>query len=112
MIVAEGRAAVGSSTVSLPALIDLGLRFHTALYDATGNGILSDTMRSQWVNLRRILIRTVTTATYWRHVWQEHAQLLDAIISHDAPRAGALAARHTSAACLRLIEHHRRTTRE
>lgn len=101
-LVAEGRE--GASGPDVSAQLNLDLRFHTALYDALGNRILSDVMRSQWINMRRVMAATVTIAGYGRQIWDEHTAILDAIVAHDPDRAGALAADHTIAASRRLVE--------
>lgn len=103
----EALVAAGSEDACSPdvsAQINLDLRFHTALYDALGNRILSDVMRSQWINMRRVMAATVTIAGYSRQIWDEHTAILDAIMAHDPDRAGALAAAHTIAASRRLVE--------
>lgn len=101
-LVAAGREGACSPDVS--AQINLDLRFHTALYDALGNRILSDVMRSQWMNMRRVMAATVTIAGYSRQIWDEHTAILEAIIAQEPDRAGALAAAHTIAASHRLLE--------
>jgi DNA-binding GntR family transcriptional regulator len=107
-IVDAGRKATASDDLSVPAAIDLDLRFHTSLYDAVGNRILSDVMRGQWVNMRRVMAATFTVAGYPRQIWDEHAAILEAIIAHDGPRAGRLAAAHTRAASLLLVDRYSR----
>lgn len=107
-IVAAGRSAISSDDVSISTAIDLDLRFHTALYEAVGNRILCDVMRGQWINMRRVIAATLTLEGYARQIWDEHAAILDAIMSHDAARAGALSAAHTRTASARLIANHTR----
>ena len=101
-VVVAGRKA--ASAGDLRRLIELDLRFHTGLYDAAGTRVLSDVMRGQWAHIRRIMAATLTITGYPRQVWDEHAAILDAIESHDAGRAGALAAAHTKAASGVLID--------
>jgi len=102
-VVAAGRAAASDGDVSV--LIDLDLQFHTALYEAAGNRILSDVMRGQWVNMRRVMAATLTVVGYPLQIWAEHAAILDAIVAHDPPRAGALASAHTRTASVVLVEN-------
>jgi DNA-binding GntR family transcriptional regulator len=85
-------------------LIDLDLKFHVALYDALGNRILSDVMRGQWNNMRRVMSATLAISGYSRLIWDEHTAILDAIMQHDPDRAGSLASAHTRAASTRLLE--------
>lgn len=100
-LVAAGRE---SASTDAPGQMELDLRFHTALYDALGNRILSDVMRSQWMNMRRVIAATVAIAGYSHQIWDEHTAILEAIMAHDPGRAGRLAAAHTAAASVRLTE--------
>jgi DNA-binding GntR family transcriptional regulator len=100
-LVAAGSRA---STTDRAAQIDYDLRFHSALYDALGNRILSDVMRGQWINMRRGMAATTAIAGYSKQIWDEHAAILDAIVAQEPERAGALAAAHTIAASRRLID--------
>lgn len=101
-VVVAGRAAASAENLSL--LIELDSRFHTGLYDAVGNRVLSEVMRGQWAHVRRVMAATLTIAGYPRQVWDEHAAILDAVESHDADRAGRLSVAHTDAASAILIE--------
>lgn len=101
-IVTVGREAAARDDLS--AHIDLDLRFHTGLYDLLGNRILSDVMRGQWTNMRRVITATLTISGYPRQIWDEHTAILEAMEAHDAERAGSLAAAHTAAASVRLVE--------
>lgn len=109
VIVDAGRNATASDDLSVPGAIDLDLRFHTALYDAVGNRILSDVMRGQWINMWRVMAATFAVAGYPRQIWDEHGAILEAIMAHDTARAGRLAAAHTRAASLLLVEKYSRT---
>lgn len=107
-IVKTGLAATQAASPAVALLIDLDLRFHTALYEAAGNRILCDVMRSQWGNMQRVMAATLTVAGYPAQIWDEHAGILDAIMLHDAARAGAFAAAHTRSASLLLVERYSR----
>ena len=65
-VLIDGRDAVRSDDFSVSVAIDLDLRFHTALYDAVGNRILSDVMRGQWINMRRVMAATLPPSTATR----------------------------------------------
>jgi DNA-binding GntR family transcriptional regulator len=101
LLVAGRKAAAGGDQTQL---IDLDLKFHVALYDALGNRILSDVMRGQWNNMRRVMSATLAIAGYSRQIWDEHTAIVDAITQHDPDRAGSLASAHTRAASTRLLE--------
>lgn len=101
-IVKAGFEAVSSG--NLRRLTELDLQFHTALYDAVGNQVLSEVMRAQWIHFRRVMTATLAISGYPQQVWEEHAAILHAIEAHDPDRAGALAAEHTHAASVRLTK--------
>jgi DNA-binding GntR family transcriptional regulator len=94
-----------AATGELPRLIHLDLRFHTELYEAVGNRVLTEVMRQHWMHIRRLMAATLAIAGYPKQVWDEHSAILDAIEAHDADRAGMLAAAHTKAASARLLEN-------
>jgi DNA-binding GntR family transcriptional regulator len=100
-ITAEGHQAAPTGDVL--ELIDVDLRFHTGLYDAVGNHVLSEVMRGQWNHIRRVMGATLSLTGYSSHVWDEHDAILDAIAAHNAELAGTLARNHTSAACAALL---------
>ena len=92
-------------------MIELDLRFHTGLYEAVGNDVLTEVMRAQWAHIRRLMAVTLTATGYHEQVWEEHAEILSAIDRHDPERAGALSAAHTDSACANLIERLSHLTR-
>jgi DNA-binding GntR family transcriptional regulator len=100
-ITAEGHEAAPIGDVL--QLIDVDLRFHTGLYDAVGNQVLSEVMRGQWTHIRRVMGATLSLTGYRAHVWDEHDAILDAIAAHNAELAGTLARNHTAAACAALL---------
>jgi DNA-binding GntR family transcriptional regulator len=106
---AEVRGIVKAGNAAAPKndrarLIELDLRFHTGLYDAVGNRVLSQVMRGQWAHIRRVMAGTLAIEGYPRQVWQEHSAILEAIETHDVSLAGSRAAAHTEAAARRLIQ--------
>lgn len=94
-IVTAGQKAVSSGDQS--RLIELDLQFHTMLYDAVGNSVLSDIMRGQWAHIRRVMAATLRIAGYPPQVWKEHSAILDAIEFNDPERARTLAGAHIDA---------------
>jgi DNA-binding GntR family transcriptional regulator len=101
VITAEGYEAAPVGDVS--QLIEIDLRFHTGLYDAVENQVLSDVMRGQWTHIRRVMGATLSLTGYRAQVWDEHAAILEAIAAHNVELAGTLASNHTTAACTALL---------
>jgi DNA-binding GntR family transcriptional regulator len=100
---AAGRSAVAKHDTA--RLIELDLEFHTGLYEAIGNRVLSEVMRGQWTHIRRVMAGTLTISGYPQQVWSEHGAILEAIESHNVNLAGMRAAAHTEAASTRLIQN-------
>jgi DNA-binding GntR family transcriptional regulator len=96
-IIDAGRRAADGGDVS--GLIELDLEFHTSLYDAVQNRVLSEVMRGQWTHIRRVMVAVVVIRGFPHQVWTEHAAIVDAIANHDPDEAGRRAVAHTRAAC-------------
>jgi DNA-binding GntR family transcriptional regulator len=101
-VMVAGFAAASAGDVA--QLIELDLRFHTGLYDAVGNQVLSEVMHGQWTHIRRVMGATLSMAGYPPQVWDEHSAILEAIAAHDVDLAVTLASRHTAAACTALLK--------
>jgi DNA-binding GntR family transcriptional regulator len=100
-ILEAGRRAADRGDVS--GLIELDLEFHTSLYDAVQNRVLSEVMRGQWTHVRRVMVAVVVIRGFPHQVWTEHAAIIDAIADRDPEEAGRRAVAHTRAACDVLI---------
>jgi DNA-binding GntR family transcriptional regulator len=102
-VLAAGKKA--AATGSVTRLVELDMRFHTALCDAVGNRILSDVMRAQWVQCRRVMGLTLSISGYPRKVWEEHEAILEAIAAQDPENARRLSEAHTTHAGAKLLEN-------
>ncbi len=100
--VKQGRAAVKAGDIG--GLIELDLAFHDGLYQAAGNRVILDAMRTQWGHIRRAILTTLTMKTHHRQFWEEHAAILAAIEQGDAASARSLATAHTHGAQALLAE--------
>jgi len=95
-IIARGRAAVRQRDYT--ALIDLDMSFHTGLYEAAGNRVVIDVMRSQWSHIRRGLGMVLDQAAYRLKIWEEHEGIVNAIAARKVALAAAAAGHHIRAA--------------
>lgn len=102
-IVLAGKKAAAAGSVT--RLVELDMRFHTALCDAVGNRILSDVMRAQWVQCRRVMGLTLSISGYPHKVWEEHGAILEAIAAQDPEKARRLSEAHTTRAGAKLLEN-------
>jgi len=101
-IVEAGRQAAQAGDVA--RLIDLDLRFHTALYEAVGNRVLLDVMNGHWMHTRRVMAMTLKERGYPKTAWDEHAGILEAIELGDPDLASQRAAAHIAAAAVRIVD--------
>ena len=95
-IIAAGRQ-VASSEDSTRSL-ELDLSFHTALYDAYDNPVLSDVMVGLWGHVRRVMHAAVSSAGYRSDSWDQHEAIVDAIDARDPERAASVAGAHIASA--------------
>lgn len=91
-LIASGREV--ASGADIMQMIDLDLRFHTMLYDAFGNRVLSDVMVGLWDHVRRVIHAAVVIAGYRNEIWDEHEAIIDAIDERNPDRAAALSRAH------------------
>jgi DNA-binding GntR family transcriptional regulator len=82
-------AAKGDDAV---LLADLNTRFHELLATAAGNEVLTDMMRS--LRARTAMLFSTAHTSRSRQNWEEHAQVLQAVISGNGELAALLAAQH------------------
>ncbi|WP_260294394.1 GntR family transcriptional regulator [Sedimenticola hydrogenitrophicus] len=94
----RNRAMAGDAGACLQADMD----FHSFIYDLSGNQIISETMRLYWLHLRRAMGEVLRHPGMSIKVWQEHGQILNAMIRGDADSAAELMYSH-------LVEAARRT---
>jgi DNA-binding GntR family transcriptional regulator len=102
-IIAVGRqvASAGDITRNL----ELDLSFHTALYDAFGNPVLSEVMVGLWGHVRRVMHAAVISPEYRTAAWDQHEAIIDAIDARDPDRAAAVAGDHIASASRVAIQN-------
>lgn len=72
--------------------------FHTFIYDVSGNPLVAPTAEPHWRFLRRVMGDVLRHAEPPRTIWQEHTQMLEAIVAGETADAEALATGHIRAA--------------
>ena len=75
-------------------MIEADLRFHQALYDASGNPLISEAANYHWQHIRRAMAAVLMQTEIRDTVWDEHARIVDAVKSGDAMLAEKLARAH------------------
>lgn len=99
-IVRAGRRAVASRDI--PAMIDADFRFHSYIYQLSGNPLIETFATTNWHHVRRVAAALSTRLLSLGPLWQEHENILLAVLKGDAPAAGALARNHVEKAASTL----------
>ncbi len=112
-LVEAGRAAAGGGSVKRQVRCDVD--FHRFLYAASGNPLLAETAEPHWRYLRRVMADVLRHAEPGTAIWQQHKEILEAVVAGDPPRAALLAERHIDGAAERLsavlhVHHARQAT--
>src|SRR5258708_13560662 len=102
-LVERGRRAVASGDTA--AMIAADIAFHQFLYELSGNKLLAETATLHWHHIRRVMGQVLRNPLRLRSIWDEHAGILEAVLSGDAERAGALSRRHAHPAAQGLISN-------
>ncbi len=100
-LIERGRRAVSSGDTA--AMIAADIAFHRFLYDLSGNKLLAETATLHWHHIRRVMGQVLRDPLRLRSIWDEHAGILEAVLSSDAERAEALSRRHAERAAEGLI---------
>ena len=102
-ILASGYKSVG--TKSVDRLIELDQAFHNELYHASGNRVVIEVMETQWNHIHRAMITDLSTDSFQKQSWDEHAGIVDAILNRQSSRARTLASAHIRSALARKVAH-------
>ena len=68
--------------------------FHALLYELSGNPLIGPTAEMHWNFLRRVMVGVLTHASRGPVVWDQHRQIVDAVLAGDPDAAAELAAEH------------------
>ena len=84
-------------------LIAADVEFHGFIYELSGNPVIGDTMELLWYRLRYAMSAYLRHSGWADETWDEHAEILRAILDHDADQAERLAGAHVETAS-RLLQ--------
>jgi len=101
LVLREGHRAV--RTGELHALVQADARFHAYIYELSGNPLFSEVMGHYWNHLRRAMGEVLRSKEEARLVWQEHAQIFDAMAAGDEERAARMIQAHLESAAERVL---------
>jgi DNA-binding GntR family transcriptional regulator len=99
-IVARGQALMlaGNAKGVLQADID----FHTLIYELSGNPVILDTMRLNWLHLRRTMGEVLRFPGMTAQVWKQHGEIWNAMVRQNAVEAADLMRDHVVQAVERV----------
>ena len=104
-LIAAGRKAFANGSVG--RLIEADVRFHEAIYAASGNPLIAESAGRHWHHIARAMGAFLRRSNLRAPVWDEHEAILAAINRGDAERAEALARGHCEAAGANLAAQMR-----
>jgi DNA-binding GntR family transcriptional regulator len=95
-----GRAAIARGKIA--AVIDADMAFHRALYAASGNPYIEQSLGELWYHLRRAMGMVLAQQEVRSGLWDEHAEIVAAIVDRQAKQAAKIARNHASMAAQTL----------
>ena len=101
-----GRKAVAAGNVA--DMIEADMAFHDFVYALSQNPLVAPAMESHWTNTQRVMGEVLMRDERPRDIWDQHEQLLKAIVTGDGVRAEALARRHIEQAADFMIARLRK----
>ena len=103
-IITDGLAASNRGDVRDTVAHDVA--FHSFLYEMSGNPLIASTAEPHWHFLRRVMMEVFLKSGRGDLVWQQHRDILEAVVSGDVARAHEQVTGHVEgaqAALLRII---------
>lgn len=94
-ILMAGRRAVQARDI--PAMIQADFCFHRYIYELSGNPLIESVATMNWHHVRRVATALSSRLLCLAPLWQEHEDILGAILTGDADAASALARAHVEA---------------
>ncbi len=95
-LIDAGRKAVASGSVAKMVAADL--KFHEFVYSLSGNPLVAPAMATHWTHTQRVMGEVLIRDEAPRDIWDQHAQILDAIAAGAGVRAETLARKHITQA--------------
>ncbi len=99
-ILLAGRRAVAERDI--PAMIQADFRFHGYIYELSGNPLIQNVATMNWHHVRRVVTALSSRLLSLAPLWQEHEDILTAVVEGDAAAASTLARHHVEATVHKL----------
>jgi DNA-binding GntR family transcriptional regulator len=75
--------------------VDADVTFHVSLYRLSGNPLIEEVTRPHWIHFRRSIQTVLEDRGMYPPVWEQHRDILEAILAGDGGLAASLALEHT-----------------
>ena len=99
-VLRQGRLA--ESRRDVQALIQADLAFHRAIYQASGNPLIAQSIDLHWHHLKRVMGAVLQSSQQRQTVWDDHEAIAQAIDAGDADLAVRLVQKHAHEASVQL----------
>ncbi|MCE2782209.1 GntR family transcriptional regulator [Limnohabitans sp.] len=96
----QGRAL--SPLGDVQAMIQADLAFHRAIYQASGNPLIAQSIDLHWHHLKRVMGAVLQSSHQRQTVWDEHEAIAHAMAAGDADVAVRLVQEHAHEASVQL----------
>ena len=107
-LIEAGRKAVAGGSVA--RMIAADIKFHEFLCALSGNPLVSPALLTHLTYTQRVMGEVLLRDEKPRDIWDQHAQILDAICSRDAERAESLVRLHITQASGFMVSRMRGDT--
>lgn len=91
-LISQGRETVASGSVA--SMVAADMKLHNFIYDLAGNPLIGPTLQAQWTYTQRVMGEVLWRDETPRDIWDQHEQMIDAVIAADGDRAERLAREH------------------
>lgn len=95
-LIEAGRKAVAGGSVA--RMIAADMRFHEFIYALSGNPLVGPSLATHLTYTQRVMGEVLLGEEKPRDIWDQHAEILQAICARDGDRAEALARQHITQA--------------
>lgn len=100
-LIEAGRRAIASG--SLARMVAADARFHEFLYELSGNTLIAPALATHLTYTQRVMGEVLIGNEKPAAIWQEHAEILQAVCDGDGTRAERLARRHIDEASTFIV---------
>jgi DNA-binding GntR family transcriptional regulator len=76
------------------ACLEADMNFHSFLYDLSGNSLIAETMKFNWLHIRRAMGQVLRFPGMSIGVWKEHDRIFESMVRGDASTASTLMRSH------------------